>query len=383
MNDCPIPGARGSAKPEGGGTNGVLILGEALGDHEREAGLPFRQEAPAGSVLERAIRRSGFSRDPFVLFNVVNTQPPHNWLEGAPYEAEAIAWGMLQVDEVVVRYKPRCVLALGNVALNAATAGLSGILETRGYPVPSRWGIPVIGSLHPSFLRRGAMAYLGVLMHDIRFAVALAAVYTHPRVNSDTIPVEFWSPVLWRQVHYDIQFPLAPWNEPVVPLGYICYPNEEAARAFLAECESHPQRLIAYDIETPLSHRTKEDETDELEDVEILSIQFSIASETGIFMPWRDPFVEVARRILALGNPKVGANNWRFDAPRLRSHGCAINGVQHDLRWAWKHFQPDLSAGLQFIASFYCPQLEPWKHLAASHDTFYGIRDADATLRCL
>jgi len=377
LADCPIPGARGSLQPEGSGANGVLLLGEALGDHEREDGLPFRPQAPAGSVLERAIRRCGFSRPQFVLWNVVPTQPPRNFLEGAPYEDEAIAWGLPQCDDIVQRFQPRVVLCLGNVALRAAT-GLSNILTTRGYPVPSRWpGVYAIGAPHPSFLRRGAMAYLGVLMHDIRFAAALSAcIYGQPIGAWD---VDFWSPVLWRQVRYRIVPEPGVLSDPYVPEGYILYATEERAEEFLQTVAAEPSRLIAYDIETPMGKR----EDEEVEDEDITSIQFSAQRDTGIFLPWREPFRDIARRLLELPNPKVGANNWRFDDPRLRAYGCVINGESHDLRWAWKHFQPDLSGALQFIASFYCPELGPWIHLDRSHPQFYGIRDADATLRCL
>ena len=253
------------------------------------------------------------------------------------------------------------------------------------------------------------MSYLSVLMHDLRFAVALAAVYTHNSwvartgqsagnepgrladpsqrermtVDVTTQTVQFWSPVLWRQVRYEIPQPLPAINEPIVPPGYVLYPTESDAEAFAREAEADASRMIAYDIETPRSPGAKEDETDELEDQAILSVQFSVASETGIFMPWRDPFIEVARRVLALRNPKIGANCWRFDDPRLAAHGAPVCGRRYDLRWAWKHFQPDLSAGLQFVSSFYTPGIGPWKHLDRSHPQVYGIRDVDVLMRCI
>jgi uracil-DNA glycosylase family 4 len=377
FSDCPIPGARGASQPEGLGTNGVLILGEALGDAEREDSLPFRPYAPAGSVLERAIRRSGFSRDQFAIWNVVPVQPPNNWLEGAPYEAAAVAWGLSLLPEIIDSFRPRVILALGNVALRATTT-LGDILSTRGYPLPSRFDIPVIGSLHPSFLRRGAMSYLGVLMHDLRFAVALAAAR-----QRDAVYADFWSPVLWRQVRYDIPWPLPPVSAIRPEPLYISYPTEQDAIDYLKDCEAHPDAMLAYDIETPYG-ATKETDEDDRSD-RILSIQFSLAPKTGIFFPWRGVFIEVARRILGLRNPKVGANSWRYDSPRLAApaNACPVAGVQHDLRWGWKYFQPDLSASLQFITSFYAPECGPWKHLAQVSPPWYGIRDVDMTLRCL
>ena len=373
---CPIPGAAGTQQVSGLGTSGVLLLGEAMGDEERIESRGFVERAQAGSVLERAIKRCGYRREQFIVWNVVPTQPPNNYLEGAPYEAAAIAWGLPYLADIVSRYKPRCILALGNVALKSIT-GLGGVMEARGYPLPTPYGIPTIGSLHPAFLRRGAMSYLSVLMHDLRFAVALAS-------HRDG-PVEFWSPVLWRQVRYDLPSPLPPTNEPLVPSGYICYPQLDDALAFADDVDRDPTRLVAYDIETPWSPKAGEEDSDAAEHIEqhgeaILSIQFSVAPESGIFMPWRPPFIDVARRILASRNPKVGANNWRFDDPRLAAAGCPVAGTRHDIRWAFKHLQPDLSASLQFVNSFYHP-VSPWKHLANSHKSYYGIRDCDALMR--
>lgn len=411
-SDCPVPNAVGFCEPEGTGVLGVLILGEAMGEAEAADGLPFRPHAAAGSVLERAIRRSGYSREQFVLYNTVPVQPPRNFLEGAPYEDEAVAWGMQFVDSVVEKHKPRCILALGNVALRAVT-GMTGqyqsITHLRGFVLSSnRYGIPVVGSLHPAFLRRGAMAYMGVLMHDLKLAVAVAN--TKPGGSS-----RFFSPVLWRDVVY---VPMSRCDPSWTPPGYVTHPTERDAWEFLKQAEAakpfsvvtpghksprcpNPDNgglspagvttkeglsatgLITYDIETPRSASTDEEGSDELEDREIVSIQFSLAPHTGIFFPFRDPFIEVARRIMALPHPKAGANSWRFDDPLLEAHGFRLNGERHDVRWTWHHLQPDLSGALQFIASFYAREIGPWKHTHMINPPAYGIKDVDAVQQIL
>ena len=374
---CPIPGAMSYCDPEGSGSLGVLILGEACGDSEARDHLPFRPYAPAGSVLERAIRRCGYSRNQFLLFNVCPVQPPKNWLEGAPWEREAIVWGQEILRGVIAQYKPRCILALGNIPLKATT-GLTGeqrsVSHLRGWPVPSLSlfdYVPVVASFHPSFLRRGAMPLFSVLMHDLKLAVAVANSKLGQTVN-------FYSPVLSRDVTYT-RHPISEIDitTPVVPEGYTTYPVEAHAWEFLERARA--SKLIAYDIETPRSTEVTENESDELEDKTILSIQFSLGRDTGIFMPWREPFIEVAKRILATDAPKAGANTWRFDNPVLMGNGCEINGVNHDIRWTWGALQPDLRASLQFIMSFYNPgNWGPWKMLHSSHPEFYGIRDVDA-----
>jgi uracil-DNA glycosylase family 4 len=383
-SDCPIPEARGFSTPEGTGALKVLILGEALGDAEAIDGLPFRPYAPAGSLLERGINRSGFVRDQFVLHNVVPVQPPRNYLEGAPYEMAAIAWGEQHLKKVIDDYQPNTILALGNIPLRVAT-GMCGeyrsisALQNWVVPALARWGnISVVPSLHPAFLRRGALPLFSVLVHNIRLAVAVASTPVHGLST-------FHSPVLWRDFVYRGQ-PAPDPNRAFIPPDYICHPTDAQAWDWYREVELHPELLIAYDIETPRSGEASENDSDELGEKEIKSVQFSIAPGSGIFLSWRGGLPAVVKAVLALPNPKAGANSWRFDDPVLEANGCRLNGARHDLRWMFHHLQPDLKASLQFIASFYCvgkPGWAPWKHQHDVLPEFYGIRDVDAVQEIL
>jgi len=380
-SDCPIPGARGYSAPEGTGSLGVLILGEALGDSESADGLPFRPYAPAGAVLERAIRRCGYHRDQFVLWNVVPVQPPKNWLEGAPWEAAGVAWGLPQIRRVIADFQPRCILALGNIAFRVASGMAGGISINRGFPLGGVLGVPVVGAFHPSFIRRGAMPLLSVLMDDIKLAVAVA----HSQ-RTGVAPV-WYSPVLSRDRVMPDGLAAGRFPDPYkpdVPPGYLTHPNESDAWDFWREVERRPQALLAYDIETPRSKESNENESDELAETKILSIQFSLGARSGVYMPWRDPYVEIAKRVLAGPNPKGGANTWRFDDPLLKAHGCAIGGERHDVRWMFHHLQPDMKGALQFIASFFAMEMGPWKHLGGTEwEQVYGIMDVDVIHRIL
>jgi len=350
LPSCPIPGARGLCNVEGTSVNGVLILGEAMGEAElADRCLPFRPYAPAGSVLERAIRKLGLYREAFLLYNAIPTHPPGNNLAG-PWLSEAMAWGRWHLEQVVRKYQPKVILALGNVAFQVAS-GLAGegynIGLVEGYTFPARdLSAMVVPSFHPSFLRRGAMSHFGCLLRDIGLAVEAAKGSCEPTI--------------------------APPDPPL----YQSHPTWLDAENFLANAERNPNLPIAYDIETPYSKKATEEEAEEETESAILSIQFSLAPGSGIFFPWREPFIEVAKRLLALGNPKLGWNTWRFDDPRLRANGVDINGTNHDLMWAWHHLQPDLPRGLQFAAKFLGWRY-PWKHLASARPEFYGITDVD------
>jgi uracil-DNA glycosylase family 4 len=375
-SDCPIPRAESYSVPTGRGSLGVLILGESLGDAEAREHRPFVEWAEAGALLERAIRRCGFSREQFVMWNAVPVHPPHNYLEGAPYEAAAVEWGRGYLETVLKTYPIRSILSLGNIPLRQLT-GLygekRGISSMRGWVLRSRYGTSLVPAFHPSFIRRGALPLFPDLMHCLKLAVAVA----NCPVGGRTV---FHSPVVWRDYEYRAHEPAA-LETPIVPTGYIQSPSEQEAWDYARDIERHPGWLVAYDIETPRSGESTEDESDELGDRDITSIQFSTERRTGIYFPWREPYTEIAKVILATPNRKAGANTWRFDDPLLEAHHCRINGERHDVRWAFHHLQPDLKGSLDFIASFYCPMHEgwtAWKHLHDSHVAHYGIRDVDA-----
>src|SRR4030095_1456469 len=146
---CALYGdGKGFVRTEGTGSLGVLIIGEAGGKSEKQQGLPFRPFAQAGSQLETIIKLAGFSRQQFGIGNIVNCQPPNDWLSGAPYEVAAIGHCQVHRDRFVANYRPKCILALGEIAFRTLT-GLAGEKQTishmRGYVLDSTYGIPLVG----------------------------------------------------------------------------------------------------------------------------------------------------------------------------------------------------------------------------------------------
>ena len=128
---CPLYGdGLGFSAVEGTGASRLMVVAEALGQRERAEGLPLRPNADAGSVFQRACKLAGVDRAQLAITNIVRCQPPGNVLEGAPYEQAAIAQCSQYLREAVGRFKPRVILALGNVALRTLT-GLTGRSEER------------------------------------------------------------------------------------------------------------------------------------------------------------------------------------------------------------------------------------------------------------
>lgn len=374
---------------EGLGKTGVMIIGEAPGESEGIKGLPFRPEAPAGRILEKAITRLGFKREDFWLSNIVDRRPPNNWLEGAPWEREMIDFCLPKLRGEIDRLQPACLLALGGVALRELT-GWSGekksVTYLRGYALPSVMGVPVVGGFHPAYLARGQQRLLGLLMNDIVTAVAVARggerVVTNP----------------FREIQ--------------------CWTTVDDLELLIREIESSPDLAVAYDLETESS--TEEDEdaflesgrdgeddgeyNDENEDTvslphgtssdlerfsesgsldtrraSIRTVQFAVNSWGGVSVHYNNESKELIEKALATPNRKIGHNSTHFDLPILKNHGLNVKGRKDDTLHMWRCLQPDLPGHLQAVAGA-AGWKWPWKHLAGSDLEFYGVADVCSVL---
>lgn len=335
-------------EPWGTGRNGVLVVAEAPGEHEDRTGEPLHPDAPAGGLLDRLLRRAGQQRAEFKLTNTCWQRPPKNFLEGAPWEREAIDAYREHNLRLMEEMQPKCLLLLGGVALRAFTdlgGEGCGITQVRGYALQTPYG-PAVATYHPSYLVRGQAHLSGVFIHDVLRCLQIAQGGLHRR-----------------------------------PLNFLTHPSLEQLLAF--ERDYNPQRhALTYDIETPesayLDEETVEDRIGEISGTIVrMSLCYDAPSGVAVSFPWQEPYVAVAKRMLASYGPKRGHNSRLFDDPRLRANGCQLNGRLYDTMDAWSHLQKGLPRGLGFVAPFYC-DLEPWKHLAHSQEEFYSCCDAYA-----
>lgn len=392
----------GFIQPEGTCKNGVLIIGEAPGENEKNDALPFRPYAESGSALQACINLLKkydykWERGDFAYWNLIACQPSFNKLEGAKFEEEAILTCRANYfNQVIAYYKPKVILGLGNLTvkylvpeIDAIRTSIKGRIQDakiaknkeeikklqsqlsklkigniRGYKFQSLYGIPLVPSFHPSYITRGGRELLGVLLRDMMFALEIAE---------------------------------GKWQEDYKFENYIENPEIQDIKKFHLYCKNHPKLPISYDIETPFT-TLQVDETEiefgqQIRDIE--SIQFSIPVANSlsngnirtrsIFLDWQRD-IESIREILELPNPKVGWNNWNFDETNLQYHlgKDALKGIRYDAMWLFKHLNADFKKtgrALQFAANFYIPNLPAWKHLSEEEPRKYGLIDVDATLK--
>jgi uracil-DNA glycosylase len=381
---CPADlHVRGWMEVEGTGANGVMAIGESLGDREVDAGSPFQERGAAGYILRSTMKKAGLDPSQFSINNVCRCQPPQNKLEHQPWEFGAIQHCKTYMDAEVERFRPRVLLALGGVALRTLTSYFGqkrSITNVRGFYLDgTRYNLPVISTYHPAFIARDKQNLLGVLKLDILRAVNLAKV--------------------------DGRF-LRPERR------FLKFPGIEAAETWLRVARLHPELPINFDIETtdsilgvdeselkvlsdgaveiaPIDPEYVEAREEDrpavpteyesmqkqiIRNSRITQIQFSIWGDgDAIVVPWDGgPFTEFAKQVMRLPNEKHGWNSFAFDQPILAQHDCTVAGRHIDLMWAWHHLQPDLPRGLQYATSFYIPEAEPWKHRAGEDAGEYG-----------
>jgi uracil-DNA glycosylase family 4 len=292
-----LPGFTGFVPPEGDGTSGVMIVGEAPGEMEAKFSVPFYAGAPAGSMLNRIIARCGLEREKFTVINTVWSRPPGNWLDGAPYEGQAIAAYKPFLQKAFELYRPRVLVAMGGTALRALTdygnAGV-GITKVQGYVLDGPWsGTYVIPCLHPSAIVRGEQRMTGVVIWALQRAIEIAK---HGFV---------------RTRH-----------------SYLTHPSVADALAFEAGYQPD-HHILSYDIETAESANLDEEEVEgEGEKVSYNITRLSLCYEkegAAITVPWQNPYTEIAKRMLSSPGPK---RVWNCPTPDQKVLTANLHWIQ-------------------------------------------------------
>lgn len=353
---CPLvragSGFSRPANPEA--ALGVLVVAEALGEHEARAGEPL--VGPAGKTWDRLVGRTFYpplgrhlERSDFILDNCLRCQPPGNVLVGAPYERAALDHCRPNLESTIRSVKPRCIVALGGTALQWFT-GHRGIEQLRGYVFESEWG-PVVPTYHPSYIMRGNWHLSRVVQLDLLRALEVA------RLGVEHLHVE---------------------------KAYELSPSTRELEAFLMEWRAAGRPPLAFDIETPKPTEAEVAEADlTFEDdasYQILMISLAFKPFQAISIPWIEPFCSLVRGAFA-ENADFLVWNAKFDVPRLSAAGVKWGGRIVDVMLAWHWLEPSLPMGLKYVATFFCPDMHAWKLDMGKNFAWYNAADSDVLLR--
>jgi len=141
---CGLAASRTHAVPGAGAPHArLLLVGEAPGRSEDEAGRPFR--GAAGRVLDEALLRAGIPRSRVFVTNAVKCRPPGNRRPRAAELAACRPYLLAQLAAV----RPRAIVALGQTAVRDLLGPGASLARIRG-----RWftfgGIPLLPTYHPA-----------------------------------------------------------------------------------------------------------------------------------------------------------------------------------------------------------------------------------------
>lgn len=174
---CPLYGpATQVVFGEGPELAKVMFVGEQPGDQEDLAGRPF--VGPAGQLFNAALAEAGVDRAAAYVTNAVKhfkfKPMGKRRIHDKPNVGEInhCRWWLKREIEMV---KPELIVALGATAARSLTGMNVPISANRGQVLESIEGVPVLVTIHPSFLLRLPDAQMAALERE-KFVVDLASV---------------------------------------------------------------------------------------------------------------------------------------------------------------------------------------------------------------
>jgi probable DNA metabolism protein len=156
-NDLPPWAAQATQPVFGEGPPGapLMFVGEQPGDEEDLAGRPF--VGPAGRMLDRALEAVGIARKEAYVTNAVKhfkfRPAGRRRLHQSP-DAGDIAWYRPFLKREIALVGPRLLVTLGATALRAVTGRPLAIGKVRGGILRTEEGLPLLPTIHPSYLLR-------------------------------------------------------------------------------------------------------------------------------------------------------------------------------------------------------------------------------------
>ncbi len=349
-------------KGYGPSTADLMVVGEAPGKAEEEQGIAF--VGLSGNILRGVARDAGFSLEQAYLTNVVKIRPPENKIRRLRELGKSVEDFLPQLWEEIKEINPKCILAVGETALNALV-GVKGITKYRGSILANcRSVLPkVVPTLHPASLLHqttsGGPKSWKELSY-IRFDVARAVEQSKFReiVRPErTLIVAHNSLDLVRFLDRHVK-------ESIVSIDVETYKTMPQCIAF------------AFSKHEALS-------------VPLLNT-LSATNPEGI-PPFDQAYVwKLVAEFLHDTRIKVIGQNLKFDERICEKAGLKMHDIYFDTMLGWKTAYPEFPGALEFIASVVTKEpywkdegseYNPKKH-KLSRLLLYNAKDAAVTFEC-
>jgi len=363
-------------RPRGPSQAKILIVGEAFGQNEEAAGVPFVGES--GKELGRMLSEAGISESDCRFTNVLNTRPPNNdfestWMFSSKkaaieskesheyingrYCKSIVVEGIRTLQREIETCDPNVIVPLGNIPL-WATTGYSGITKWRRSEISARinnrtW--KVVPTYHPAYILR-SWEERPIAVQDFR--------------------------IIRRESDYpDVRIPA---------YDFLLRPNLDDVLEYVLALEERLPAPIAVDIET----RSRQIACIGLARSPLSAICIpiqSVESSTGSYWTIEEEveIVWTLKRLLTKAH--VIGQNFHYDNQYFaRNYGFLCNLCDDTIHKQAVAF-PGLPKGLDFLSSMYREHHTYWKDEGKNWDPrttgedqlwSYNCMDAVATYEC-
>lgn len=294
------------------------IVGEAPGEEEELKRRPFMGKS--GFMLEYILGKAHIHRSAAYITNVSPVRPPGNkWerLDETGFTEDECRSALL---EEIKRWKPYCVLALGEAALGACT-GKSGITAWRG-TILSCEESKVVPAFHPAYiLRQGDKPAKkeregeGGIKYTYGSSKLTLLIDTRRAIEESRV----------RGVR-------------LMERDLVVDPGIEWTETFLGLCMDSKQ--VAFDIETKGNY--------------IDRIAFSYLPQHAVSIRLDNDQIEEKVRYVLWNHSGLQAQNGMFDMTQLMAAGMPVRSLKMDTMVAHHWLWPELPHDLGYLASTYC-----------------------------
>jgi uracil-DNA glycosylase family 4 len=323
----------------------IMLVGEAPGEQEEKAGVPF--VGMAGKLLDSLLEGAGIRREECYITNVMLERPAGNKFsnfyvkeKGKRSPSAALVEGRARLLTEIARVQPCVIVPMGNEAM-LAILGMSGVVDWRGSCLDSPMG-KVIPTIHPASILRH-WTYLPAVQNDFI------------RIKGEAATPEFY------RTHREL---------------VVCYDFNQAVEELKGVLNA---KEVAFDIETESAQVTAIGFSHQLHRAITIPLwfagsgsRFDIQQETLLW--------ELITSILCSPGIRSMAHNGVFDIEHLRRvHGISVTNYALDTMLAFHTVYPELPKGLDYLCSIYT-DMPYYKHMGGSDnmDDFYRYNAMDA-----
>lgn len=347
----------------------IVLIGEAPGEEEERAGIPF--VGAAGSMLKQMLSHSGINYNQCYVTNVMDVRPPGNkfrYFYDGKIPSRELEAGWDKLRNKVEAIKPDVIIPLGKEPLKAL-CNKDGIVDWRGTWLSFR-GINVLPTYHPSYVCRIYKDHPIVEMDLLKAVTRKPAESPSVVLQPDFNQAYTFLRSLYRftnRASFDIE---------TVGMHVRCMAF--AGRSAGGDCTTTQAICIPF-IKFPSSELMRPAIGSKI-------VKLSGSGQAGSYWTASEEVavLDAISKLFMSGIEVVGQNSICFDEPLLKyEFGLSIKNHYMDTMHAFHCLYPEFPMSLNFLTSIYTDYPNYWSEKDTNNDLSewkYNCMDSIVTL---